>query len=105
MLPLIRKIPAFCQLVHAMRLAMQRRRIPVLDSLFDRVNMLLWPRLKVVFDAHLKSAEHASARRLGGVSKNPHYVTRRFAEFTASILTLHGGMESLGELGIDGYRT
>jgi len=33
---------------------MQRRRVPVLDSFFDRVNMLLWPRFKSIFDNNLK---------------------------------------------------
>ena len=28
-------------------LAMNRRRVPALDAHFDRVNLLLWPRLKV----------------------------------------------------------
>jgi len=89
------------KLVHAMRLSMQRRRVPVLDSVFDRVNMLLWPRLKVCLDANLRSVEQASPRKLGGVQgPNPHYVTRRYAEFTASVLLLHAlGMESLGIAG------
>ena len=91
--PLLLRLP---QLVHAQRLVMQRRRIPVLDSVFDRINLLLWPRLKVVIDANLRSIDSASPRKLGIVSKNPHYVTRRYAEFTSSILALHGGMESLG---------
>ena len=78
---------------------MQKRRIPVLDPVFDRINMLLWPRLKVIFDANLRSVEFVNHRRLGLVSKNPHYITRRYAEFTASILNLHGGMESLGIAG------
>jgi hypothetical protein len=76
---------------------MQRRRVPVLDSFFDRVNMLLWPRLKLVLDAHLKSVEAAS--KLGAASTSCHPATKRFAEFTASILALHGGMESLGIAG------
>ena len=87
------------KVVHAQRLVMQRRRIPVLDSVFDRINMLLWPRLKVILDANLRSVEQAQPRKLGSVTKNPHYVTRRYSEFTASILTLHGGMESLGIAG------
>lgn len=93
------RFPASHQLVHAQRLVMQKRRIPVLDSVFDRINMLLWPRLKVIFDANLRSVELANHKKLGSVTMNPHYVTRRYAEFTASILTLHGGMESLGIAG------
>lgn len=61
---------------------MQRRRIPVLDSVFDRINILLWPRLKLVLDTNLKSVDNANAKRLGVVSKNPHYVTRRSLSLT-----------------------
>ena len=75
------------QMVHLQRVAMQHRHIPVLDSLFDRMNMLLWPRLKVIFDANYKSVETAMPRHLGRVSKNPHYVTRRL-RFTTFFLFL-----------------
>ena len=55
---------------------MQRRRIPVLDSLFDRISMLLWPRFKQVFDSNLKSIKAANAKKLGPVDLSPHYVSR-----------------------------
>jgi vacuolar protein sorting-associated protein 52 len=55
--------------------------------------MLLWPRFKSVFDANFKSiaTAHSQTRRLGTVDLTPHYVTRRYAEFTASLLALHSG--------------
>lgn len=67
----------FPQVNNQARQSMLSRRIPVLESFFDRVNMLLWPRVKVVFDGHLKSVELANPRQLGRVSKCAHYVTRR----------------------------
>lgn len=42
------------KITHAHSMVMQRRRVPVLDSFFDRVNMLLWPRFKAAFDNNLK---------------------------------------------------
>jgi hypothetical protein len=63
-------------MTHALRLVMQRRRIPVLDALFDRISMLLWPRFKQVFDANLKSIKNANAKKLGPVDVSPHYVSR-----------------------------
>ncbi|CAM9642682.1 unnamed protein product [Phaeothamnion confervicola] len=89
------------KLTHAHRLVMQRRRVPVLDSFLDRVSMLLWPRFKIVFDMNVKSVKAASPRRLGAVELHPHYVTRRYAEFTASILALHSGLDSLA-VGVGG---
>ncbi|CAM9116209.1 unnamed protein product [Discosporangium mesarthrocarpum] len=89
------------KLTHAHRMVMQRRRIPVLDSFFDRVNMLLWPRFQAVFDSNLKSVKNANPRRLGAIDVHPHYVMRRYAEFAASLLALHSGLDNLG-MGIAG---
>ena len=63
-------------MTHLLRMVMQRRRIPVLDSLFDRISMLLWPRFKQVFDANLRSVRTAHAKKLGPVDVSPHYVSR-----------------------------
>ena len=38
-------------------LALARRRLPALDAYFDRVNLLLWPRLKSLLDAQLASVK------------------------------------------------
>jgi len=35
------------QMTYAHRRVMQSRRVNVLDTYFDRINMLLWPRIKV----------------------------------------------------------
>lgn len=75
---------------------MQRRRIPVLDAFFDRLSLLLWPRLKFVFDANLRSIRNANPRKLGTVDLTPHYISRRYAEFAASILILQHGSDGLG---------
>jgi vacuolar protein sorting-associated protein 52 len=98
---------------------MQRRRIPVLDSFFDRICMLLWPRFKFVFDANLKSLKNANFRKLGTIELTPHYVSRsvsslslsplssltssllrrRYAEFVSSVLALTRGSDSFGIAG------
>ncbi|CAM9123350.1 unnamed protein product, partial [Sphacelaria rigidula] len=83
------------KITHALSMVMQRRRVPVLDSFFDRVNMLLWPRFKTVFDNNLKSVRTANAKRLGVIERHPHYITRRYAQFAASLLALHSGLDDL----------
>merc|ERR1711991_875117 len=79
---------------YAQHLVMQRRRIPILDSFFDRISLLLWPRFKFVLDANIKSLRSANVKRLGSFDMTPHYVTRRFAELVASLMKLHssGGL-------------
>ncbi|AQL06057.1 Vacuolar protein sorting-associated protein 52 A [Zea mays] len=68
---------------------MFKRRIPCLDSYLDKVNMSLWPRFKMVFDLHLNSLRNANIKTLWEDDVHPHYVTRRYAEFTASLVHLN----------------
>ncbi|XP_059446480.1 vacuolar protein sorting-associated protein 52 A-like isoform X1 [Corylus avellana] len=71
------------------QLIMSRRRIPCLDLYLDKVNISLWPRFKMVFDMHLSSLRNANVRTLWEDDVHPHYVMRRYAEFTASLIRLN----------------
>lgn len=55
----------------------------------DQVNISLWPRFKMVFDMHLSSLRNANIRTLWEDDVHPHYVMRRYAEFTASLIQLN----------------
>ncbi|XP_066390416.1 vacuolar protein sorting-associated protein 52 A-like isoform X5 [Miscanthus floridulus] len=72
-----------------LQLIMFKRRIPCLDSYLDKVNMSLWPCFKMVFDLHLNSLRNANIKTLWEDDVHPHYVTRRYAEFTASLAHLN----------------
>ncbi|KAG5562482.1 hypothetical protein RHGRI_005268 [Rhododendron griersonianum] len=63
-----------------------------------QVNISLWPRFKMVFDMHLSSLRNANVKALWEDDVHPHYVMRRYAEFTASLIHLnvefgHGQIE------------
>ncbi|XP_037442246.1 vacuolar protein sorting-associated protein 52 A-like [Triticum dicoccoides] len=77
------------RIIHQHQLIMFKRRIPCLDSYLDKVNMSLWPRFKMVFDLHLSSLRNANIKTLWEDDVHPHYVTRRYAEFTASLVHLN----------------
>ncbi|XP_066378588.1 vacuolar protein sorting-associated protein 52 A-like isoform X2 [Miscanthus floridulus] len=77
------------RIIHQHQLIMFKRRIPCLDSYLDKVNMSLWPRFKMVFDLHLNSLRNANIKTLWEDDVHPHYVTRRYAEFTASLAHLN----------------
>jgi len=92
------------KLNHMMRLVMERRRVPVLDNFFDRISLLLWPRFKQVFDANMKSIKTAFVSSSSGTTNNkkhapvdlsPHYVSRRYAQLVASIVTLQAASVSV----------
>jgi Vps52 / Sac2 family len=61
----------------------------VLKNVMCQVNMSLWPRFKMVFDMHLSSLRNANVRSLWEDDVHPHYVMRRYAEFTASLVHLN----------------
>ncbi|KAF5179691.1 Vacuolar protein sorting-associated protein 52 a [Thalictrum thalictroides] len=77
------------RIVHQHQLIMSRRRIPCLDSYLDKINISLWPRFKMVFDMHLNSLRTANVKTLWEDDVHPHYVMRRYAEFTASLVHLN----------------
>lgn len=77
------------RIVHQHKLIMFRRRIPCLDSYLDKVNISLWPRFKMIFDMHLNSLRYANVKTLWEDDVHPHYVMRRYAEFTASLVHLN----------------
>ncbi|EOA34508.1 hypothetical protein CARUB_v10022051mg [Capsella rubella] len=77
------------RIIHHNQLIMSRRRIPCLDSYLDKVNISLWPRFKMVFDLHLSSLRDANIETLWEDDVHPHYVMRRYAEFTASFIHLN----------------
>ncbi|XP_077238284.1 vacuolar protein sorting-associated protein 52 A-like [Tasmannia lanceolata] len=77
------------RIIHQHQLIMSRRRIPCLDSYLDKVNIALWPRFKMVFDMHLNSLRNANVKLLWEDDVHPHYVMRRYAEFTASLVHLN----------------
>ena len=79
------------RVTHMQRMVMQRRRIPILDSFFDRVSLLLWPRFKHVFELNLKSVKSANQKKLGPIDLSPHYISRRYAELVSSVFFLQAG--------------
>eukprot|EP01069_Polyplicarium_translucidae_P001965 Polyplicarium_translucidae@DN1871_c0_g1_i3.p2 len=75
------------------RLVMQRRQVPCLDAYLDRVEMLFWPRAAAILNANLASLRRASPEQLladipTAQRTQPHYVSRRFAEFLSGLCTL-----------------
>ncbi|CAG8703338.1 6585_t:CDS:2, partial [Acaulospora morrowiae] len=69
-------------------LELQRRRVPALESYTNQTNMLLWPRFQAIMDMHIESVKKAGDKLIVK-DIHPHYVSRRFGEFAASILTLN----------------
>jgi hypothetical protein len=76
------------KVTHQFRRAAQSRTLTSLNGFFDQLTQLLWPRLKTVMELHQRSIKQATVTSLGGVDLHGHYVSRRFAEFTCSVLLI-----------------
>jgi hypothetical protein len=69
---------------------MQERNITVLDSFFDRLNIILWAKFKSLFDANFNSL--AAARTSATVKRGAlgvHFVVQRYAEYAAALRRLN----------------
>ena len=80
------------RLMREHQLIMSRRKVPILDSTFDKINHQLWPRFKTVFDLNLQSVKEAKG--LTAADTHPHYVCRKYAELAAAIHKLHVGIDN-----------
>lgn len=81
------------KLIHMQKRTMRLRKVDCLDDFFDSLEHLLWPRLKLAWDKHMKSIKDGDAKKLGMTNTelantSAHYVSRRYAEFTCSILLI-----------------
>ena len=67
-----------------------RVRLPVISARYSnawrlaQVNMMLWPRFRVAFDAQLASLRAVSEREVMSADLQAHYITRRYADFAAT---------------------
>jgi len=67
---------------------MTQRNENSLNHYWDEITSLLTNRFKIVFNMNVESVQDAKLSNLGPAELRPHYVTRRYTEFVASILFL-----------------
>ncbi|XP_065830309.1 vacuolar protein sorting-associated protein 52 homolog [Oscarella lobularis] len=65
---------------------MHRRNVPALDRYFEKVDSLLWPQFNHIVELNIASVRECDPQKLGSVDIMPHYITRRYAEFSAAIV-------------------
>jgi hypothetical protein len=85
-------------LVAAFRALMERKRTAGLTNYFNRVTMLVWPRLKHVLEQHIaavRSAKDRVPQLFPRLDTSPQPVTKRYAELVCSILVLHRSLAAL----------
>ncbi|XP_078162290.1 vacuolar protein sorting-associated protein 52 A-like isoform X2 [Carex rostrata] len=65
------------------------RRIPCLESYFDKIFIRLWPHFKTVLDMHLQSLRNFDVKTIWENDIHPHYIIRCYAELIASLMQLN----------------
>ncbi|XP_072315717.1 vacuolar protein sorting-associated protein 52 homolog [Eucyclogobius newberryi] len=66
-----------------------KRNIPALDKYWEAVLELLWPRFELILEMNIHSIRSTDPQRLGVLDTRPHYITRRYAEFSSAIVSIN----------------
>ncbi|XP_055897947.1 vacuolar protein sorting-associated protein 52 homolog isoform X1 [Biomphalaria glabrata] len=68
---------------------MSKRNVPALNRYWDTILNLLWPRFEYIVSMNIQSVRECEPSKLGHIDNRPHYITRRFAEFSAAIVGIN----------------
>ncbi|KAM6899727.1 vacuolar protein sorting-associated protein 52 homolog [Xenentodon cancila] len=66
-----------------------KRNIPALDKYWEAVLELLWPRFELILEMNIHSIRSTDPQKLGVLDTRPHYITRRYAEFSSAIVSIN----------------
>lgn len=68
--------------------AKQRHCLAIL-SYYENILDILWQRFETIMRAHLFSVSEIDTHKLHGLDIRPHYITRRYSEFSNSLLNIN----------------
>ncbi|XP_033643101.1 vacuolar protein sorting-associated protein 52 homolog [Asterias rubens] len=71
------------------RMLMHKRAVPALDKYWETLLEMLWPRFEYILELNIHSIKEADPQRMGSIDIRPHYITRRYAEFSGAIVSLN----------------
>lgn len=67
------------------QLLCHKRAVPALDDYWERMQSVIWPRFEYIFRLNIASVKDCDPTKFNKEMK-PHYITRRYAEFSAAIV-------------------
>ncbi|XP_029441038.1 vacuolar protein sorting-associated protein 52 homolog [Rhinatrema bivittatum] len=68
---------------------MAKRNIPAVDKYWDTLLEILWPRFEFILELNIQSIRNTDPQKLGFLDTRPHYITRRYAEFSSAIVSIN----------------
>ncbi|GAB6031475.1 Vacuolar protein sorting-associated protein 52 [Chamberlinius hualienensis] len=78
-------------LVYKYQILAHKRAVPVLDKYWETLLELMWPKFENILQRNILSIRNCDPTKLGVIDLRPHYMTRRYAEFSAAIVGLNEG--------------
>ncbi|XP_032644298.1 vacuolar protein sorting-associated protein 52 homolog [Chelonoidis abingdonii] len=69
--------------------ARREPRPPALPRYWDTLLEILWPRFEYILELNIQSIQNTDPQRLGFLDTRPHYITRRYAEFSSAIVSIN----------------
>ncbi|KAH7642258.1 vacuolar protein sorting-associated protein 52-like protein [Dermatophagoides farinae] len=76
-------------IIYRYRILSLKRNVIVLSHYWERVVKTIWPQFEQVFLMHIESIKFCDLIKIATIDMRPHYITRRFAEFSAAIVTIN----------------
>ncbi|XP_054663648.1 vacuolar protein sorting-associated protein 52 homolog [Grus americana] len=68
---------------------MAKRNIPAVNKYWDTLLEILWPRFEHILELNIQSIQSTDPQKLGFLDTRPHYITRRYAEFSSAIVSIN----------------
>ncbi|KAJ9578638.1 hypothetical protein L9F63_005128 [Diploptera punctata] len=67
------------------QLMCHKRAVPALDRYWDTLQTIIWPRFEYIFRLNIQSIKDCDPTKFSK-ELGPHYITRRYAEFSAALV-------------------
>lgn len=74
------------QLILRYQIMCHKRCVNALDKYWDTLQSTLWPRFEAIFRMNIQSIRDCDPTKFSSKETGPHYITRRYAEFSAAIV-------------------
>ncbi|KAH6928650.1 hypothetical protein HPB50_018171 [Hyalomma asiaticum] len=78
-------------IIHRFQLLMHERSVP---AYWESLLQHLYPRFEYILKLNIQSIKDCDPQKLGSIDMRPHYITRRYAEFSAAIVSINENFPS-----------
>lgn len=76
-------------LIYQYRLLCHKRAVPALDNHWEQLIQMIWPRFEYVVKLNIGSIQEVDPAKMTSLDQRPHYISRRYAEFSGAVMVLH----------------